>query len=264
VAVGPIGVALALWTLLAAWPAAAQPIWTPPDVQVEPLSKTAYPPVPIDEVAMGDPVHLASLLQELRQQTNTHQQDIAVIRVTVRGEWFLTLADIAREQASLLGANYLSLEQPFGDERVVGTERRYRALRLERNNGVPMFTRPRAAVDSEWRAPPAPSPNAPPPPSVEPPPSVAAEPASAPPPRKEAPADPAGKPLDWIWKDHGFIISHRLRLDLPRLGPDTWSGLELVVRRWFPRAEHAELLRLRRRGARIVVDMRNRRLWPAP
>lgn len=254
--------------LLAASTAAAQPIWVPPEVAVDRLNRTSFERVPLDEVAVGDSSRLASLLHELRQKTSARQEEVALIRVTIKGEWFLSPADSAREQASLLGANYIELEYSFGGDDLAGSERHFRAWRVERADGVPLFTRPREAVDSAWRPRPAtPPPGAAPPLSV--PESAPLEPSAplAPPAadgvsvREEAPAPRPGEPLDWLWKDHGYILSHRLGMDLSRLGAREWRELEAVVKAHFPAGERARLRRLRREGGRVVIDMRTRSLW---
>lgn len=253
--------------LFAASSVFAQPIWVPPEVKVERLGRNSFARVPLDEVAVGDAAGLNTLLQELRQKTAVRQEEAALIRVTVKGEWFFTPAETAREKASLLGANFISLEYSFGGEGLLDSERHYRAWRLERNDGVPLFTRPRAAVDSAWKPRPEPPPIASPPHSVpeaaplEPPPSGQTPAARGPGAAETAPAPRAGEPLDWLWKDHGYILSHRLGLDLSQLGEPEWRELERVVRAHFRPAQLAELRRLRRAGARTVIDMRQRKLW---
>jgi hypothetical protein len=255
--------------LLAASSALAQPLWVPPEVQVEKLGRSAFARVPLDEVAVGDAMSLNTLLQELRQRTAVRQEEVALIRVTVKGEWFLTPAETAKERASLLGANYIAHEYSFGGEGLLDSQRHYRAWRLERNDGVPLFTRPRAAVDSAWRPRPDPVP-APAPAHSVPEPVLLEPPASGQPPAARGPAatepPPAprtGEPLDWLWKDHGYILSHRLGLDLSQLGEREWRELERVVRAHFRPAQLGELRRLRRAGGRAVIDMRQRKLWAA-
>lgn len=244
--------ALAAACLLAA-PAGAQ-FWGAPQVSVERLTRAAFPRVPVDEVEIGDAGGLASLQHGLSQRDGpVRLEEVALIRLVVQGDWWFPPADSARQEASLLGANYLIQEYAFGAAGQPGQELRYRAVRLERADGLYAHARPREAVDVSPRA------LAPPTPAAVPAPAA---------PRWEdgsPPAAPAARArLDWLWRDHGFIRSHRLGLDLSTLDGAGWRDLERVVRTRFPPEAHAELRRLRRARARVVIDVRNRRLWPAP
>ncbi|MDX6770318.1 MAG: hypothetical protein SF051_12355 [Elusimicrobiota bacterium] len=235
--------------------ARAQPIWVPPTVSTRFLAQERHPRVPPDEVASGDLSGLLSLQERLQRDGGVRRQDLAEITVVVRGEWFFTPEESAKEQAAAIGANYLLPVRSFGGDTFIGAERVYLAVRLNRYDGVPSFTRDRESVEGARRRPP---------PFVAPEPRVPVSPA---PPPSPVPGPLAAAPrrvpgtLEWLWMDRDFVLSHRLGLDLSALSPRAWRDLERVVREHFPRAEHAALLRHRRAGARIVIDMRKRSLW---
>lgn len=232
--------------LLFAAASAAQPVeWIPPEIVVESLTRVSHPKLPVDEVAIGDAAGLEALQYDLQRKAGVRQEDIALIRVIVRGQWFFTLEDSVKERAAALGANYLVFLQSFGNENLPGAYRIYRAVRLQRYDGLPAYTLPPQAVET--------------PPRARASRSSLPEPARwksslRPPPRKR-------EPLDWLWRDYGFVLSHRLVVDLSKLPARAWRELDRVVRAHFPREARAVLLQSHKNGARVVIDMRQRKLW---
>jgi hypothetical protein len=235
--------------------AASAQVWVPPEVSTQFLGAARFERVPPDEVQTGDASALAALQYALQQKGGVQRQDVAEIRVTVRGDWFFSAEESAKEQAASIGANYLMLQRSFGDERYPDSERIYLATRLQRIDGLASYTRPRGDVETPRRAP-VPAAREPWMPAAAGPPPAAPAPAPA-----EAEEKPAGAALEWIWMDHDFILSHRLSLELSGLSAQAWGELEEVVRRHFPKAQHAALLKHRSAGARVVVDLRRRALW---
>ncbi|MDP3542373.1 MAG: hypothetical protein Q8T11_07905 [Elusimicrobiota bacterium] len=241
------GLALAVLSIL---PAGAQIIWTPPDVTAEMLTKAGYERVPPDEVAVADLTGFAERLDELRRNDGIRREDIALIRVVIRGQWFLSAETTAKEKAASLGANFLVLEASLGGEEYVGSSRMYRAVRLQRYNGLAVFTRSREAVEG---------PRASRSESVAP-----AGPAFGPL-KKAAPAEApsAEEELAWLWHDRQFILSHRLGVDLSSIADPAWRDLEHTVRARFPKAEHEKLVACYQSGAEITLDLKKKTLWPS-
>lgn len=238
------------WSLAAALsfaPASAfAQTWEPHAVTVEPLTKARHSRLPPDEVDASDPAAFADRLQALQQGAGIRREDLAIIHVRVRGLWFLSVEAVAKERAAGLGANALVLEGAFGVEDHVGSTRIYRAVRLQRYDGLPVHTRSREAVEGPrgGRA-------------------QAAAPAFQP---LKRPAPPPVEPtedLEWMWLDQQFIRSHRLGVDLAGIADPAWRDLENTVRVRFPRAEHEKLLACRQRGSKVVLDLMKRTLTPA-
>lgn len=239
---------LAAAVSLAASPASAQS-WEPHAVAVEPLTKGSYPRLPPDEVDVSDPSAFADRLQALQQGAGIQRQDLAIIRVQVRGLWFLSIETVAKEKAASLGANSLVLEGSFGVDDHVGSTRVYRAVRLQRYDGLAVHTRSREAVEGpRTNRAPAPAP--------------AFSPLKAPAP---PPAETAGstEDLEWMWLHSQFLLSHRLGVDLSGIADPAWRDLENTVRLRFPRAEHEKLLACYQRGSTVVLDLKKKTLASA-
>lgn len=242
--------ALVVLALLPGAPARAQLVWTPPDVTVEMLTKAGYERVPPDEVAFADPSGFAERLAELQRNNVLRREDIALIRVVIRGQWFLSAETTAKEKAASLGANFLILEASLGGEEYTGSSRLYRAVRLQRDNGLAVYTRPREAVEGPRGSRSASG--------------ASAAPAFGPlkkPAPSEAPS--AEEELAWLWHDRQFILSHRLGVDLSSIADPAWRDLEHTVRARFPRAEHEKLVACYQSGAKITLDLKKKTLWPA-
>ncbi|UPT72760.1 MAG: hypothetical protein M0D55_12580 [Elusimicrobiota bacterium] len=243
----PLIVPLAAALTLLAAPASAQPmVWTPPLVATDPLTKTAYARVPPDEVEVAGSTGFAERLQALQEKGGVQRQDVAMIRVEVRGQWFLSLETTAKEKAAGLGANFLVTEASQGGEEFPGSFRLYRAVRLQRYDGVALYTRPREAVEGTRAARPA-----------------AAAPAFQPLRTPLAPPSEPREDLEWLWLNRRFVVSHRLGVDLSGIAGPAWKDLENTVLTRFPEAEHRKLLDCYQRGSKIVLDLKRKTLGPA-
>jgi len=229
--------------------ASAQPIiWTPHLVTTDPLTKGVYPRLPPDEVEAAGPDAFAERLQTLQQENGSQRQDLAIIRVEVRGVWFLSVETVAKEKAASLGANFLILEASQGAEDNPGAFRVYRAVRLQRFDGLAVYTRSREAVEgARGRRTSAPAP----------------APAFAPLKKPSPPSAGSNEELGWLWFNEGFIVSHRLGVDLAGIADSSWKDLENTVRLRFPKIEHEKLTACRRNGATIVLDIKQKTLSPS-
>lgn len=241
---------IAATILIASLRASAQMVvWTPHGVETNPLIKGAFARVPPDEVEVAGPSGFAERLQTLQQNGGVQRQDIAMVRVEVRGQWFLSLETTAREKAAALGANFLVTESAQGGEEYPGSFRLYRAVRLQRYDGLAVYTRPREAVEGarpgRARA------------------AQASAPAFQPLKPKVIPPSEPREDLEWLWFNRGYIVSHRLGVDLSGIAAPAWRDLENTVRSRFPKAEHAKLVDCYQRGSRIVLDLKRKTLGPA-
>lgn len=216
---------------------------------VDSLTSAGHARVPPDEVEAGDADAFAARLQALQERGGVQRQDIAIIRVVVRGQWFLSAETTAKEQAASLGANFLILEASLGGEEYAGSARVYRAVRLQQYGGLAVYTRPREAVEGKSRARPAS-----PAPALRP----LKRPALPPPPPPQAQDE-----LGWVWLNQKFIVSHRLGVDLSAIDEASWRNLEHTVRARFPKSEHDKLTMCYRNGSKITVDLMQKKLSTA-
>lgn len=231
----------------AGYRALAQPIvWTPPGVTTDLLTKGANSRLPPDEVEVAGPSGFAERLQALQEKGGVQRQDIATIRVEIRGQWFISAEVVAKEKAASLGANFIVLEASLGGEEYVGSSRVYRAVRLQRYDGLPVFTRTRDAVEGA-RASRTPSP----------------APAFAPIKTRTSPMHEPEEELGWLWRNHPFVLSNRLGVDLSGIRGPAWNDLENTVRLRFPKDEHDKLVICYQRGSKIVLDLKRKTLGPS-
>lgn len=237
----PFAAALAL-----AGARASAQTWEPHAVTVEPLTQGLFPRLPPDEVDLGDASAFAERLQALQQGAGIQRQDLAIIRVTVRGLWFLSVETVAKEKAAALGANYLVTEASFGTEDHVGSSRAYRAVRLQRLDGLAAYTRSRDSVEGARAA------RAP-----------AAAPVFQPLKKPVLPALESKHELAWLWLNQQYVLSHRLGVNLSDIAGPAWRDLENTVRVRFPKAEHDKLVTCYQRGSKIILDLKQKTLGPS-
>lgn len=221
-------------------------VWTPPGVTADLLTKGENSRLPPDEVEVAGPSGFADRLQALQEKGGVQRQDIAMIRVEIRGQWFISAEVVAKEKAASLGANFIVLEASLGGEEYVGSSRVYRAVRLQRYDGLPVFTRSREAVEGA-RA------------SRTPPPA----PAFAPIKTRVPPMHDTEEELEWLWRNHHFVLSNRMGVDLSDIAEPAWRDLENTVRLRFPKAEHEKLMSCYQRGSKVVLDLKRKSLTPS-
>lgn len=242
---GLVGLALVLFF---GEPASCQlAIWTPPKVTMERLSGTEHPRLPPDEVEAGDFLVFSTRLNELQSGGSVQRQDIGTMRVETRGQWFLSVEAVAKEEAAKLGANFLILESSVGREEFPGSTRIYRAVRLQTYGGLAVYTRSQEAVEGQKRGGTV---------AVNSPAQALKKPVIPKPVRRQ-------DDFAWLWSNERFILSHRFGVNLRLLAPPAWKNLEHTIITRFPKSEHEKLRPCFHRGATISIDLKQEKLWPS-
>lgn len=185
---------------------------------------------------------------QLRSKTFS-MEDVAVIRIVFKGQWYKSADYLAREKAALLGANGLILSESIGREDMgAGAIRTYRAFRLTNSSGRAVYTKPAE------EAPPAKAPVVA---DVNPP--AASTPAPASP---VAPSEPrrTHRHFEWVWVSDSGVLSHRLGFNAARASKQELEQLRLYVMENFPAAQHKKLVKTSAGRAKLVLDFVKRTL----
>jgi hypothetical protein len=171
--------------------------------------------------------------------------DLATIKITLKGKWYQPMDSIAKEKAAALGANYLALQQSSGKEEWgAGTFRVYRAVRLADFSGRPLYTRQEE------------------PPPVRPREELSQPVAVAPAVNISSSSSPVApdehRHFSWVWQDEGALISHRAIFDPSRAGAADSAELKRYVKENFPGTASTELLRCLQARSRVEIDFQKK------
>lgn len=208
----------------------------PPEVEVTPILKGKRPHMLASGVAVAD-CYTSTL-------SGSQREEVALIKVTVRGAWERSAQHLASERAAELGANCLLIVSSFGEDNAqYPVQRSYKAFRIT----VPY---------GPWRVPASPA-------SLVSAPS-AMGPRSAgfdfPQPRLKVPVIEK-KPSE-IHGDHlsramgDAVYVHEVVLDPSRADPETWADIIQDVREYFGEVESGKLARLAGAGKPVRIDLR--------
>lgn len=203
-----------------------------PEVEVVPILEEKRPHLLASQVAVAD-CYASGL-------PGAQREELASVKVTVRGPWERSARHLAAEKAAELGANCLLVVSAYGkDSAEYPVHRSYKAFRVT----VPY---------GPWRVPA----------SAE---SLASAMAAA-----ETPAFPMPKLKAPVIerkasKTHGDHLSramgeavyvHEIVLDPARAGSETWADVVQDVREYFGEAEVEKLARLVDAGKTVRIDLR--------
>lgn len=219
-------------------PLAASAQFVEPEVQVQRLSEKVHSPIAEDEPAIMSTDEFYKLRTKVFSL-----EEVAVVRIVFKGQWYKSADYLAREKASALGANGLVLVESLGQEdRGAGATRTYRAFRFTDPAGRPVYTTPASEPVSQTRAE-----------AAQPPAPFWAQPAqtaSAPP-----PAPPkTHRHFDWVWMHDASVLSHRVGFDASRAAKDELAQLKLYVRENFPAEQEKKLVKAYGKRSRVVLD----------
>ncbi len=204
----------------------------PPEVEVVPILKEKRPHLLASQVAVAD-CYASGL-------SGAQREEVASVKVTVRGPWERSARHLAAEKAAELGANCLLVVSSYGkDNAEYPVHRSYKAFRVT----VPY---------GPWRVPA----------SAE---SLASAMAAAampafPMPKLKAPViekKPAVAHGDHLSRAMGkAVYFHEVVLDFSRTDPATWADVAQDVREYFGEAEAEKLARLVEAGKAVRIDLR--------
>lgn len=204
----------------------------PPEVEVSLILKEKRPHMLAPQVAVADCNN--------SKLPGAQREEVAMVKVTVRGAWERTAQHLASEKAAELGANCLLVISSYGkDNAEYPVHRSYKAFRVT----VPY---------GPWRVPASAE-------SLASAASAAATPAF-PMPKLKAPVIERKES-----KTHGDHLSramgeavyvHEVTLDPSRADPGTWQDIVQDVREYFGEAEAEKLARLAEAGGAIRIDLR--------
>ena len=206
----------------------------PPEVEVTLVLKEKRPHMLASKVAVAD-CYTSSL-------PGAQREEVALIKVTVRGAWERSAQHLASEKAAELGANCLLVVSSFGkDNAEYPVHRSYKAFRVT----VPY---------GPWRVPA----------SAESLASAATASGSAgfnfPLPKLKAPViekKPSEAHGDHLSRAMGqAVYIHEIVLDPARADSETWADVFQDVREYFGEAEAEKLARLVDSGKKIRVDLK--------
>jgi len=212
-------------------------VWAqyPPEVEVTPILKEKRPHMLPSKVAVADCYS--------SQLPGAQREEVALIKVTVRGSWERTAQHLASEKAAELGANCLLVVSSYGkDNAEYPVHRSYKAFRVT----VPY---------GPWRVPA----------SAE---SLAstANPASGaagvdfPMPKLKVPVIERKIPEahgDHLSRAMGeAVYLHEIVLDPSRMNSQVLADVALDVREYFGEAEAERLTRLVEDGKAVRIDLR--------
>lgn len=217
---------------------AASRIWAQysPEVEVTPILKEKRPHMLASNVAVAD-CYTNAL-------AGSQREEVALVKVTIRGPWERSAQHLASEKAAELGANCLLVVSSFGkDNAQYPVQQSYKAFRVT----VPY---------GPWRVPASPA-------------SLVSAPAATgprsagfdfPQPRLKVPViekKPAETHGDHLSRAMGeAVYVHEAILDPARADPETWADVVQDVREYFGEAEVEKLARLVTAGRAVRIDLR--------
>lgn len=203
-----------------------------PEVEVVQILKEKRPHLLASQVAVAD-CYASGL-------SGAQREEVAAVKVTVRGPWERSARHLAAEKAAELGANCLFVVSSYGkDNAEYPVQRSYRAFRVT----VPY---------GPWRVPA----------SVE---SLASTSTAAAVPvfpmqKLKAPViekKPSEAHGDHLRRAMGeAVYVHEVALDPARAAPEAWLDVVQDVREYFGEAEAEKLARLAAAGRTIRIDLR--------
>lgn len=215
---------------------AASRAWAqyPPEVEVTQILKEKRPHMLASKVAVAD-CYTSAL-------PGAQREEVALVKVTVRGAWERSAQHLASEKAAELGANCLLVVSSYGkDNAEYPVQRSYKAFRVT----VPY---------GPWRVPASPESLA----------SAAAASNSAAldfaMPKLKAPIVEKKAPEahgDHLSRAMGeAVYIHEVVLDPALADSETWTDIVQDVREYFGEAEVEKLTRLVESGKTIRIDLR--------
>lgn len=207
-----------------------------PEVEVTQILKEKRPHMLASNVAVAD-CYTSTL-------PGAQREEVALVKVTIRGPWERSAQHVASEKAGELGANCLLTVASFGkDNEQYPVQRSYKAFRVT----VPY---------GPWRVPASPA-------------SLASAP-SATGPRsagfdfpqpilkvpviEKKPSETHGDHLSRAMGDAVYV--HEVVLDPSRADPETWADVVQDVREYFGEAEAEKLARLVAAGRTVRIDLK--------
>ena len=205
----------------------------PPEVEVTPILKDKRPHLLASNVVVAD-CYTSAL-------PGAQREEVALVKVTVRGSWERSAQHLASEKAAELGANCLLVVSSFGkDNAEYPVHRSYKAFRVT----VPY---------GPWRVPASPESLA-----------SAATSGSAgfnfPLQKLKAPViekKPSEAHGDHLRRAMGeAVYVHEIVLDPARADSETWADVVQDVREYFGEAEAEKLARLVDAGKTVRIDLR--------
>jgi hypothetical protein len=204
----------------------------PPEVEVIQVLKEKRPHMLASKVAVADCY--------TSQLPGAQREEVALVKVTVRGPWERTAQHLASEKAAELGANCLLVTSSYGkDNADYPVHRSYKAFRVT----VPY---------GPWRVPASPE-------SLESASTAAAAPAFPMPKLKtpvieKKPSEVHGDHLSRAMGEAVYV--HEIVLDPARADSESWADVVQDVREYFGEAEAEKLTRLVDAGRTVRIDLR--------
>lgn len=215
---------------------AASRAWAqyPPEVEVTLVLKEKRPHMLASKVAVAD-CYTSAL-------PGAQREEVALVKVTIRGAWERSAQHLASEKAAELGANCLHVVSSYGkDNEEYPVQRSYKAFRVTIPYGP-------------WRVPA----------SAESLASAATASGSAgfnfPLPKLKTPV--VEKKTSATHGDHlsramgAAVYVHEVVLDPSRADPETWADVVQDVKEYFGEAEVEKLARLVAAGRTVRIDLK--------
>lgn len=204
----------------------------PPEVEVVPLLKEKRPHLLASQVAVAD-CYASGL-------SGAQREEVASVKVTVRGPWERSARHLASEKAAELGANCLLVVSSYGkDNAEYPVHRSYKAFRVTVPYGpwrVPASAESLASASTAAAAPAFPMPKL------------------KTPVIEKKPSEVHGDHLRRAMGEAVYV--HEVTLDPSRADPETWRDVAQDVREYFGEAEAEKLARLAAAGRRVRIDLR--------
>jgi|CXWL01.1.fsa_nt_gi hypothetical protein len=203
-----------------------------PEMEVTPILKEKRPHMLASKVAVAD-CYTSAL-------PGAQREEVALIKVTVRGSWERSAQHLASEKAAELGANCLLVVSSYGkDNAEYPVHRSYKAFRVTVPYGpwrVPASAESLASAAAGAAAPAFPMPRL----------SV--------PVIEKKPSVTHGDHLSRAMGEAVYV--HEAVLDPARADPEMWADVVQDVREYFGAAEAEKLARLVEAGKMVRVDLR--------
>lgn len=204
----------------------------PPEVEVTPILKEKRPHLLASKVAVADCY--------TRALPGAQREEVALVKVTVRGTWERSAQHLAAEKAAELGANCLLVVTSYGkDNAEYPVHRSYKAFRVTVPYGpwrVPASAESLASAETsrsagfDFRFPKLKAPVI------------------------EKKPDAHGDHLRRAMGE--AVYDHEIVLDPSRADPETWADIVQDVREYFGEAEAEKLARLVEAGKAVRIDLR--------